>query len=75
MRNYNTNCDMQECISPTGEVRLLPNSNNPDHGNSIVCRHCFNLIILHRQQENKRLEESVKHLTPSWDSLKIYRGA
>ena len=34
-------CDGAHCRHDSGELRVYPVSDNPDHGNMILCRDCW----------------------------------
>jgi hypothetical protein len=64
----NPNCDKGKCLSPNGEVRLLPYPN----GNLILCRHCFEDEIRWRLQRNWELAEWAAYAIPAWEGLEAY---
>jgi len=55
-----------------GEVRLLPVSNDPHHGNTILCRSCFRETIRWRMDRNKTLSKDTMFSLPTWDRLRVY---
>lgn len=57
--------------STSWQVRLLPNSDDPDGGNQIVCYGHYCKEIAYRKYRNAELQEPVFKL-PSWEELKIY---
>jgi len=69
----NPNCDGSGPHA-AGEVRILPVSANPDHGNMILCRNCYHREIAYREDCNKTLASNDQFALPVWDSLKIYGG-
>lgn len=67
--NQNPNCDGGHCISPTGEVRVLPTGGE---SNAILCRACYGCEITFRSIRNIDLAQNCAFDLPSWDSLKVY---
>lgn len=72
MKASNPNCNGEHCVNITGEVRLLPLGKQPDHGNLILCRTCFNHEIAWRKQRNLELADSAAFSLPKWEDLKVY---
>ena len=66
---HNPNCDGSHCLSPSGQVRVLPYGGA---GNLILCRICFFHEIRFRQLRNRDLSKDSQFALPTWDSLKIY---
>jgi len=67
----NPNCQGSGPCTP-GQVRLLPVGTIPDHGNMILCHHCFNHEIEYRRGRNFELAGVCKFKLPTWESLKVY---
>ena len=72
--NLNPGCDGANCTSSKGEIRALPVSTNPDHGNMLLCRSCYDHELKHRRNSNHRRSEDSKYQTPKWNDLKIYQS-
>lgn len=53
-------------------VRKLPISDNPDHGNAILCRLCFEKEMDFRKERNKELEPAAQFTLLNWNALEIY---
>jgi len=71
----NPNCDNDHCWDENGEVRVLPMHKLENHGNLILCRACFNYEIRYRRERNRDLAPDCAFDLPTWESLKVYRGA
>jgi len=56
------------------EVRVLPHTKTPLHGNDILCRSCFNREIAYRRERNLRLADFAKYDTPAWEDLRVARS-
>jgi hypothetical protein len=70
----NPNCDGSgPCES--GEVRLIPLGRNPDHGNMILCRLCFERELDFRRERNRELSPDCAFALPAWTSLEVYGKA
>lgn len=69
----NPNCDGNGPHALNQEVRLLPLSDEPHHGNLILCRECFSDEIRFRMARNSVVATPFD--LPAWDSLKVYGGA
>jgi hypothetical protein len=69
---HNPNCDGASCVTTRGEVRKLPHTANPDHGNSILCNACFTHELRYRVERNKQLAADARYALPDWDELKVY---
>jgi hypothetical protein len=54
------------------EVRLLPHTKTPLHGNDILCRACFEREIEYRRERNRSLGDFAKYDTPAWEDCKLY---
>ena len=56
------------------EVRVLPHSKLPLHGNDILCRACFNREIAYRRERNQsRLHPVAAPFDlPNWEDLEIF---
>ena len=67
----NNNCDGSGTHTP-GEVRVLPLGNDPNHGNLILCRWCFNREIVFRKERNRELAKDCHFKVPDWQDLEIY---
>jgi len=65
----NPNCDNNKCISPKGEVRLLPIGGD---GNLILCFSCYNYEINYRKDRNKSLSKENQYKLPAWEDLQVY---
>jgi hypothetical protein len=70
--NHNPNCDGGNCSRAEGEVRVLPHTKSPNHGNSILCKSCYYHEIAHRRDRNMGLETFAKYDLPDWESLTVY---
>lgn len=70
--NANSNCDGGHCSSEAGEVRVLPLGTNPDHGNLILCRSCFEHELRYRRERNLELASDCQYRLPTWESLTVY---
>lgn len=70
----NPNCDGSgpHCA---GEVRLLPLGSIPDHGNLILCAHCFAHEIRWRRERNLDLAPDCRFALPLWADCAIYGEA
>lgn len=70
----NNNCDGS---GPhyAGQVRVLPLSTNPVHGNAILCEKCFRNEMLWRYSRNRELATDAQFDLPEWESLEIYGGS
>ena len=73
METHNPNCDGGHCRAEAGEVRTLPMSKEPYHGNLILCRACHVAEIAWRKGRNKELTGSAKFDTPKWEALEVYK--
>ncbi len=70
--NLNTKCDGANCISSSGEVRLIPVSPDPFHGNMILCRTCFDHEMRNLRESNHRLHHDKQVVLPKWNNCKVY---
>lgn len=70
--SHNPNCDGEKCQSDTGEVRVLPISIEPHHGNLILCWYCFCCEITWRRKRNQELAPENRFDLPKWKDLKVY---
>lgn len=70
--NKNPNCDNDKCWNDHDEVRLLPLGSEPNHGNLILCRACFNYEITYQRQRNRELGKDNQFNIPNWEDLKVY---
>lgn len=70
----NPNCDHEKCASETGEVRVLPLTKDPHHGNLILCRACYAYELGWRIMRNKELSKEAQYALPAWESLKVYEN-
>lgn len=68
----NPNCSGSGPHSINPQVRVLPHSDSPNHGNSIVCYNCYVNEMIFRHEENRRGVATPYHL-PAWDTLKVYK--
>ncbi len=57
-----------------GEVRVLPLTKDPHHGNLILCPQCFRREMMWRFLRNTELGEEAQYEIPDWQSLEVYRG-
>ena len=73
METQNPNCDGGHCRAETGEVRTLPMSAEPNHGNLILCHACYIAEIAWRKSRNKELTDYTKFDTPKWEVLEVYK--
>ena len=55
-----------------GEVRVMPHSDTPLHGNDILCRSCWIKAIQYRIERNRELGEFARYDLPSWSLAKVY---
>lgn len=74
----NNNCNGAGPHTP-GEVRVLPHSNAPLHGNDILCRACWRRAITYNAERNrelgiKTLAQGVAYPTPDWDAAEVYES-
>ena len=51
---------------------MLPMASNPDHGNLILCRCCFEKELAFRRERNRELAKDCAFQLPGWLSLEIY---
>lgn len=70
----NPNCDNDKCISPHGEVRVLPIGGD---SNAILCWACYKHEMRYRKMMNRGLYGSTPppatpFKIPAWEDLKIY---
>jgi hypothetical protein len=56
----------------TGEVRKLAHGKDPHHGNSILCRACFQHELEHRRDRNRTLEAFAQFDLPRWEDAEVY---
>lgn len=70
----NPDCCGGHCQRETGEVRVLPISRDPHHGNVILCRACFEREIAWRKERNRELpaDALLAFALPKWEDLKVY---
>ena len=54
----------------SGEVRVLPLGKDPNHGNLIVCRSCYNREIDYRVERNADVAQPYD--LPAWTELEVY---
>jgi hypothetical protein len=60
-------CDMEQCGTTTGELRVLPETGE---NNSIVCRSCYEGIMAYRRREFPNV---VRYgIDPKWETLNVY---
>ena len=64
----NPNCCGDMCISPDGEVRVLPIGGG---GNLILCHTCYTIEMTYRRSRNAQMRTPIFQL-PKWDTLKVY---
>lgn len=57
-----------------GEVRLMPHSDTPLHGNDILCRSCWLRELSYRRERNRDLAEFARYSLPAWETEKVYSG-
>lgn len=74
MSNYNPECCGAHCHGDK-EVRVLPLSKNPDHGNLIYCHACYLYEMGWRRQENRRLGTFAQYLLPDWAALVLFKDS
>lgn len=55
-----------------GEVRKLPHGKEPHHGNSILCRACWQKEIKFRRERNRELEAFAQFDLPRWEDAEVY---
>jgi hypothetical protein len=55
-----------------GELRVLPQSSDPHHGNAILCRACYQQEWVFRKERNQELDASAQFDLPEWSDLKVY---
>lgn len=67
----NPMCDGSGPCDP-GTVRVLPLGSNPDHGNLILCRCCFERELAFRRERNRELAADCAFALPAWESLAVY---
>lgn len=67
----NPNCDGSGPHAP-GEVRVLPHTRDPHHGNSILCRRCYARELDYRLERNRALGEFARYALPAWEDLEVY---
>lgn len=73
--NLNPNCDGSHCTEHAGEVRVLPLSRDPHHGNLILCRACWYYEIAWRRMRNVSLATDAQFDLPEWSALAVYDSA
>jgi hypothetical protein len=55
-----------------GEVRVLPHSDAPLHGNDILCHACYLRELRYRQDRNRELGTFAQYSLPAWETAKVY---
>ena len=55
-----------------GEVRLMPHSDTPLHGNDILCRSCWQRELSYRRERNRALGTFAQYNLPAWETAKVY---
>ena len=71
MINDNPHCDGSGPHSGM-EIRVLPISACPDHGNLLLCHACFLLELAYRRERNEELDPDCQYSLPRWEECKIY---
>jgi hypothetical protein len=70
----NPNCDgFGPCSGE--EVKALPIGRNPDSGNAILCKACFEREVAWRESMNSCLAKDCRFSLPAWDSMEVYHGS
>ena len=72
-RAVNNDCNGSGPHTP-GEVRVMPHSNEPLHGNDILCRACWNREIDYRIDRNDELGNHSQDGLPVWADSKVYES-
>jgi len=57
-----------------GEVRVMPHSDTPLHGNDLLCRSCWQVALVDRRERNRTLGDFARYSLPAWETAKVYRA-
>ena len=55
-----------------GEVRVMPHSDAPLHGNDILCRACWQRALTDRRERNRSLGDFAQFALPAWETAEVY---
>lgn len=70
INRQNPNCNHNKCMSPNGEVRILPIISGKS--NAIYCITCFNHEMKWRKERNRILPDYDQFPIPKWEDLEVY---
>ena len=72
-RAENNDCNGTGPHTP-GEVRVMPHSDTPLHGNDILCRSCWQVALADRRERNRTLGDFARYSLPAWETAKVYES-